>query len=1453
MKKVQRKNKKIITAIMVLLVTLIITIIANTNSAFETATITVNKIDGETKQALTNAKFQVYALDENRNATLAKGADGQYIGTLEQLAIGEKETYVVTSDELGKIQLNLPGGLYKLVEVEAPEGYELPEKEEDRTYYFGVENSKPEEIEYRLGWNKGINGTKWNEINSVSKTKDNGVIAVGSIYGEVDINNDGQADLTSEGGRDALIIKYSNKGEVEWAKNIGGSKRDEFTKVIQTTDGGYVAIGKITSSDINIDETIKTNGLEDGILVKFDSKGNYLWSKVIGGEIDDYIYSIIEDSNQNLIIIGGFYSTKLNIDTGITTTSLGKIDGYVASFTSNGTYNWHQRIGGTEDVQAVGVTEVGDKYIVAVNYLGTVNVNTNNTATSTSQGGKDGILITYNKSGNYIEKTAIGGTDNEKITGIITLSNGKYLVYGSYASTINEYGLKTKGLFDSMIIISGSDGNKVISYGGTQDDVITQVIETEDGGLLIGGYTYSTGIDINGDGTQDIAPTNVTGSNGYIIKLDKDYNLEYVDNIKGSSYDEVKAVAEITEGEYVIGGSTRSTDAIVSGKTGIISTQGYTDGFMVQYKKTIISAEIPEIQDITVENHKKQLKITTENKTLDDTGKTIGGTITGEYGTFDEKEYLEKDHIQYVEKVEYGKNSINEIVITPDENYMISTIKINDEDYTFEPDENGVVRIPAIENVSEDKHITVRFIKDTSSITVNHYIWTKENGTTTETLEGVETEHYTGKIGQDYTTSPKTDLEYVLITNAEYYGESIPEGLEEKETYIPTNAVGKYTEEDQTITYYYKEKTYKLTVHHYLEGTEEQVINKNGEKVQDQITEGYKKDEQYTTSKSEEIDYTKYELVEIPTGAEGKITEDTTVIYYYKLKEFQIITDVANDGGSISGEKEQPYEIVKYGENSIKDIIATPREGYYVEEITVNGEKINFVPNIDKTVTLDKFNNVMEDKEIIVKFARLSGTVITHYYIEGTKNKVILEDGTEAQDIVQTGLVGEKYTTKQLEGLPEYYEYATSSGETNGEYTEAPKTVIYYYKIRQYNYKVEYYYDNIKDEEATETKQAPYKEQIIEYTKKEKEGYKFERSENLPLTIEQNEENNVIKVYYAIRTNLKYKVEYYFNGELVEEEIEEGEATYNQVINDYIDKIREGYTLVKVKGIPLTIGVHEARNKIQVYYAKNVQAKVQYIDKTTDKIIEEIVEDGYIGKEFETEAKDYENYILVESPEEKTVVMGEDTILKYYYVHVSKGVIEKHIDIDTGEILDNTTYEGNEGDEYKTEQKEFKNYDFVEDRYPENAEGKMEKEAITVTYYYKKKEPIIIMVKYEDIETKEEIEEATIIKGYEGDRYTTEKKEIDGYEFVETDGEVEGEITENKEIKYYYRKLPEPDIPGEGGAGDGEEQEPEDTTTINKEIPEAGLMKQIIAIIIVSLMTITTIILVVISAKNYKK
>ena len=170
----------------------------------------------------------------------------------------------------------------------------------------------------------------------------------------------------------------------------------------------------------------------------------------------------------------------------------------------------------------------------------------------------------------------------------------------------------------------------------------------------------------------------------------------------------------------------------------------------------------------------------------------------------------------------------------------------------------------------------------------------------------------------------------------------------------------------------------------------------------------------------------------------------------------------------------------------------------------------------------------------------------------------------------------------------------------------------------------------------------------------------------------------------------------------------------------------------------------------------------------------------------------------VERKEDGTV--NVETYVRYYYVHVSRGVVEKHIDVMTDEIIEEATiHEGYEGDTYSTEAKEFEGYDLVEEKLPENAEGEMTVEKQEVRYYYIRKASV--KVQYIDKDTNKKLLDDVIINGHEKERYTTEEKKIEGYKLVEKPENIEGEMkVERKDgkveteqvVTYYYSKVKTP-------------------------------------------------------------
>ena len=918
---------------------------------------------------------------------------------------------VVKTDENGEISYGLKAGLYKATEIEAPEGYELAENEADRTYYFGIGASKAQETEFGTSFNASVAGDLWNKVEAVESTTDNGFVTSGYFTKEADLNNDGLADVKgNDSYYSGFIAKYNKEGNMEIANSVYTESGEVILhKVIQTNDGGYVVGGSFTGTNLQVGEvstglTNTTNDLK-GIVIKLSSSGSYEWAKEVAQEGLDYDVTAL---TQNL---------EGNIVAGVTTGENPKVIEYT---NTDGNINYETTI--SANVQISDMDGYNSQDVIIV-----------------SQGLTD---TTTGRIDLYSNGSVTAGSELDfNANAVARLDNGKAIIVGNYTGTAQT--VKTKGNYDGIIIeydINSSTINSSKFIRGTLDEVLTSVTKTTDGGYMIGGYTYSSQVDFNQEETTWEIPSISGNSDGFVIKYDAEGNQAWYKQVTGDNLDEVTGVAERDENEFVAVGYFNSTT--VKGDTA--DSQGaslskYSDGFVFNYGEIITAPEVPESSEITIENNLKKFQITTDVEEVDG---VKGGTIPGE----DEAPY---------EIVEYGKDSTKEIKIVPDENYKIVKITVNGENYEFTPAEDGSFTMPQFTNMQTNKHIVVTFSNTASSVLVHHYI----DGTQTKVAED---EHIAGTIGESYTTAPHMDLEEYELKQVD--GEYV----------IPDNASGTFTQEEQVITYYYVKKQVPLTVHHYIEGTNEQVPLASGELAQDVVTKGEIGTEYTTVALTPEELNPKYELSITPSNANGIYSKDGVVVtYYYKAKNVEVTTTVQTHketnemgeevdvaGGTISGQNQKPYETVVYGEDSKNDIVAVPDENYQVKQILINGEPLEFTPEEDGTVILNKFTDMTEDKHVVVEFEKIPAKVIVHYYIEGTTDKVPLQDGGTADDVTQTGVVGDIYATKPADNVNSMYELISTPTNASGTMTKDTIEVIYYYKLKATSVLVHHYKEN---------------------------------------------------------------------------------------------------------------------------------------------------------------------------------------------------------------------------------------------------------------------------------------------------------------------------------------------------------------------------------------------------------
>ena len=210
------------------------------------------------------------------------------------------------------------------------------------------------------------------------------------------------------------------------------------------------------------------------------------------------------------------------------------------------------------------------------------------------------------------------------------------------------------------------------------------------------------------------------------------------------------------------------------------------------------------------------------------------------------------------------------------------------------------------------------------------------------------------------------------------------------------------------------------------------------------------------------------------------------------------------------------------------------------------------------------------------------------------------------------------------------------------------------------------------------------------------------------------EEEQIVNYYYSkfYDINVKY-MDINKNNEIAKSE------KMNQRVNsEYATDKKEikGYTFVKVIGEPN--GRVASNIDVKYFYKKNSKIKVNYIDKKTNKKLDESINDGLEGDDFKLEKKNFKNYVLIEGPKESSIkFLDKDVEINYYYIKESD-LIVKHIDKDNNKIMDTEIKKLREGSEYSTSKKEFDNYILV--KKPEIEKGTIGRNNVELNYFYRK-------------------------------------------------------------------------------------------------------------------------------------
>ena len=290
-------------------------------------------------------------------------------------------------------------------------------------------------------WTKTFGGTGLEQGNSVRQTNDGGYIVVGSTVS------------FGAGNNDVYLIKTNGSGNAAWTKTIGNVPAEYGYSVRQTADSGYIILAT----------TNAVAGLNDIFLIRTDSAGTVIWTKIHSGTYYNDVYSF-EPTNDGGYIISGRNAV-----------GAGDYNFYLFKADSSGNNLWVKTYGGVTNDMAYAVQQTADSGYIMAGYT-----------SSFGAGLEDVYVVKTDSVGDTLWTKTYGEVGYERGNAVKQTADGGYIITGSTTS------FGTGG--DAYLLRIDGSGTVLWSknFGGPYGEIGKSLLIDNDGGYVIAGI-YNDG------------------------------------------------------------------------------------------------------------------------------------------------------------------------------------------------------------------------------------------------------------------------------------------------------------------------------------------------------------------------------------------------------------------------------------------------------------------------------------------------------------------------------------------------------------------------------------------------------------------------------------------------------------------------------------------------------------------------------------------------------------------------------------------------------------------------------------------------------------------------------------------------------------------------------------------------------------------------------------------------
>jgi hypothetical protein len=334
-------------------------------------------------------------------------------------------------------------------------------------------------------------------------------------YDGLDFNCDGKAE--------SIITAFS--------KTYGGSDFESARSVVQAKNGNYLIVGYTASADGDVSIN---KGDRDVWIIKLDNNGNLLWEKTYGGSDIDEAHFIIQNKLGDFLILGTTGSRDFNVSN-----NNGLLDYWILKIDIDGNILWQETFGGSMSEYPQGIVESTDGHFALIGFSESPDGDV-----AGNKGDSDIWFARINANGTLVTSVTYGGSGYDRSDGIIEDQDGNYIISGTTYSKDGDLTGINDGIGMNWILKIDKEGAILTNtvYGGNRDDQGTEIINTSDGGYLLGGHSFSDNNGLTNNGSGDV----------WVMKFSIDNQISWQMNFGGSRNDYVRKLLELEDGYMVL-------------------------------------------------------------------------------------------------------------------------------------------------------------------------------------------------------------------------------------------------------------------------------------------------------------------------------------------------------------------------------------------------------------------------------------------------------------------------------------------------------------------------------------------------------------------------------------------------------------------------------------------------------------------------------------------------------------------------------------------------------------------------------------------------------------------------------------------------------------------------------------------------------------------------------------